>query len=442
MTLRSLFRTLIVISLVISLTACAGTLDQIGAQTFNSLRWASEPVEPAAPAVVESLETARPLKKKESGQRLFSASAALDDEERFVRLYKSANPAVVNIQVTTSPVTSDTQGWVTPPGDEGQNMPPLPFQFSWPGTPHFQPFPLSGQGSGFVFDRDGHIVTNHHVIAQADAITVIFSDGTEVDAELVGADPNTDLAVIRVDPAEAPPLEPLPLGSSADLAVGQIVISIGNPFGLSGSMSTGIISGLGRVLPAAATSFTIPDIIQTDAAINPGNSGGPLLNLDGEVIGVNTAIESRSGGFAGIGYAVPVDTVRGVVPDLIENGEVAHPWLGISGRTLDRETAESMNLDPSQRGVLVVEVVADGPAFKSGLQGSATQTSINGRPSLIGGDVIVGIDGQVVTDFDDLLTTIVHQTEVGQTVTLELFRDGQRQEIDVTLEARPELDTP
>jgi S1-C subfamily serine protease len=262
-----------------------------------------------------------------------------------------------------------------------------------------------------------------------------------VDATLVGTDPDSDLAVILVDPSEVA-LTPVPLGDSDAIKVGQYVIAIGNPFGLSGSMTSGIISGLGRNLPADAAapngrSFSIPDIIQTDAAINPGNSGGPLLSLDGEVIGVNTAIATNVGIFSGVGYAVPVETVEKVIPQLIENGSVQNAWIGISGRELGKNVALAMNLDANQHGVLVIEIVEGGPSAKTGLRGSNGETTLDDFTIPIGGDVIVAIDGVKVEKFDDLLSYIVQDAEVGQTVTLTVLRDGAEVQVPITLEARP-----
>jgi S1-C subfamily serine protease len=342
-------------------------------------------------------------------------------QDILVNLYERVNPAVVNIRVKTA--------------SSGQNLPD--------NLPENHPFfgPQYGQGSGFVYDLDGHIITNNHVVGSAEQITVIFADGAEVDATLVGTDPDSDLAVIKVDlPAER--LTAVPIGDSNSLKVGQYVIAIGNPFGLDGSMTSGIISGLSRTLPsdvrtAIGNRFSIPNIIQTDAAINPGNSGGPLLNLAGEVIGVNTAIATNDGTFSGVGYAVPAATVQRVVPQLIAQGEIRHPWIGISGREMNRALAEAMGLEADQRGVLVVETIANGPAAKAGVRGSNQQVTIDGAPVAIGGDIIVTINDQPITVFDTLLSYIVQRTAVGETVTLTVLRNGELIDLPLTLEARP-----
>ncbi|MEZ4643417.1 MAG: trypsin-like peptidase domain-containing protein [Chloroflexota bacterium] len=360
----------------------------------------------------------------------------LTEEQTLISLYENVNPSVVSIQVFSS-------GSLFGESELPEGHPSVPgFPTDPQETDPTLPYIQQAQGSGFIYSSDGYIVTNNHVVSGADAITVVFYEGTEADATLVGTDPDSDLAVIKVEDVNSELLQPVPLGDSDALKVGQFVVAIGNPFGLANSMTTGIVSGLGRTLPAESTtpdgtSFNIPAIIQTDAAINPGNSGGPLLNLQGEVIGVNTAIESPVEGFAGVAYAIPAKTVWQVVPQLIANGRIQHPWLGILGGTLDNDLAEAMNLAAGQRGVIISEVVQDGPAAKAGLRGGDADVQIDGLTARIGGDIIVAIDEQPVMEFDDLLTYIVQETGVGQTVTIVILRDGEQQTIDVTLEARP-----
>jgi 2-alkenal reductase len=312
-------------------------------------------------------------------------------ERVFIDLYQRVNPAVVSVNLT------------------------------------------SGGGSGFVIDPDGYIVTNNHVIAEGGPIVVGFADGSTYDAELVGADSQADLALLKID---ATGLTALPLGDSDALEVGQLVVAIGSPFGLDNTMTTGIVSGLSRSLPADSTStlgsyYTIPSVIQTDAAINPGNSGGPLINLAGEVIGINTAIESPVAANSGVGFAVPSTVVKTVITQLRAGGEVTYPWLGISGGTLTSAMAQEMGLDSATRGVLVSDVTAGGPAEAAGLLGGDLETGL-------GGDVITAIDGQTVIQFDDLLSYIVINGTVGQTITLNIVRDGQPQTISVTLGERPD----
>lgn len=299
----------------------------------------------------------------------------------------------------------------------------------------------SGEGSGFVYDTQGHIVTNNHVVEGAQQIVVTFADDTQAAATVVGTDVQSDLAVIRVD-VPANELIPVTLGDSEALRVGQTVIAIGNPFGLEGTMTTGIVSALGRQLPAGSSTpngaqYVIPDIIQTDAAINPGNSGGPLFNLQGQVIGVNTAIESAVRSSSGVGYAVPSNIVANVAPQLISSGRVEHPYLGISGTTLSSQIAQAMGLSADQRGVLISNIVTNGPAAQAGLRGATRQANIDGLTIAIGGDIITSVDGKTVDQFDDLLGYIVQHTQVGQTVTLGILRDGQAQTVQLTLAARP-----
>jgi serine protease Do len=283
------------------------------------------------------------------------------------------------------------------------------------------------------------------VVANASTIEVTFADGASVPAELVGTDPDSDLAVIKVDP-KGLTLQPITVADSTGAKVGQFAVAIGNPFGLEGTMTFGIISALGRSIPAnggndgmfgGGQTYTIPDIIQTDAPVNPGNSGGVLLDLEGQLIGVPTAIESSSGVSAGIGFAVPSAIVAQVVPELIKDGSFEHPYIGISGGTLNPDLAEAMNLPATQRGALVASVTEGGPAAKAGLQGSEDTVQINGRDVQVGGDIIIGIDGQPVTRFDDLVTYLARSGSVGKTVELRIIRNGKEQKVNLTLGQRP-----
>ena len=302
-------------------------------------------------------------------------------------------------------------------------------------------------GSGFVYDTSGHIVTNYHVVAGDDDISITFIDGTVYRATVVGTDQYSDLAVLRVqDDVPTDKLKPLPLGNSSSLRVGQEVVAIGNPFGLSGSMTEGIVSGLNRLIPvyqdplsnAAVPAFSIPDVIQTDAAINPGNSGGPLLDMEGEVIGINSAIFSTTGGFAGIGFAIPSNTIDQVAPSLIATGSYQHPWLGVSGIDMTPEIAEAIGLG-EPRGFLVIEAAPGGPADSAGVQGGDTPAQLDGREIALGGDVILAINDKDIRKIDDVLGYLQQATKVGETVTLTVWRDGQIIQIDVTLGPRPSL---
>lgn len=327
--------------------------------------------------------------------------------------------------------------------------------------------PFFGQalGSGFVYDREGHIITSNHVIfAGSDSrIDVTFTDGTIYRASVVGTDIYSDLAVLQLEDVPEEKLVPLPLGNSSTLNVGQPVAAIGNPFGLSGSLSEGIISGLDRLIPAQAASpeeepptnssspspfppiplpqqppatFSIPNVIQTSAPINPGNSGGPLLNMQGQVIGINTAIFSVTGTFAGVGFAIPSNTIAKVVPVLIEEGFYPHPWIGVSGTDMTPEIAEAIGLE-EPRGFLVISIQDGSPASRAGIQEGSNETVLPRREIPLGGDVILSIDGITVRKLDDLLGYLEQSTQVGQIVSLGIWRDGETTEVDLTLTARP-----
>jgi serine protease Do len=309
--------------------------------------------------------------------------------------------------------------------------------------PNLGPGQQTALGSGFVWDTAGHIVTNNHVVDGATQISVTFADGTTASAKLVGADPDSDLAVIQVS-VPASQLHPVQVGDSTQVKVGQFAIAIGNPYGEQNTMTTGIISALGRSLPVEnpvsvtqGGTYSIPDVIQTDASINPGNSGGVLLNSDGQVIGVTAAIESPNGTSAGIGFAIPSAIVQRVIPALIKTGHYDHPYLGISGTTLKPGAAQAMNLKSDQRGALVISVTPNGPSAKAGVQGGNSQTTVNGLQAQIGGDVITAIDNQPVKSFDDIVAYLARSTNVNQTVTLTILRNGKEQTIKVILSARP-----
>jgi 2-alkenal reductase len=308
-----------------------------------------------------------------------------------------------------------------------------------------QEFYSQGQGSGFIWDGKGDIVTNNHVVAGADLIYVTFYDGTTVQGSVIGADPDSDLAVVEVD-MPANQLQPVQIADSTQVKVGQLAVAIGNPFGLQGTMTVGFVSALGRLLPAdtqavAGTSYSIPDIIQTDASINPGNSGGVLVDRDGNVIGVTSAIVSSIGISAGIGFAIPTVIVQKVVPSLIKTGHYDHPWLGISALSMTPDLAKAMGLAAQQRGVLIVEVFSGSPSEKAGLRGSDRQVTINGALAGVGGDVITGVDGRAIRAFDDLVTYLARSTEIGQTVTLTVLSQGKEKVVKVTLAARPKSAT-
>jgi 2-alkenal reductase len=299
---------------------------------------------------------------------------------------------------------------------------------------------VSSQGSGFVWDTQGHIVTNNHVVENAYNITVTFSDGTTTTAEVVGTDVQSDLAVIKVDPTGLT-LHPVSLGNSQSVKVGDLVIAIGNPYGLAGSMTQGIVSALSRSLtvdssnPFSSSTYTIPDIIQTDAAVNPGNSGGVLVNTSGEVIGVTSAIQSTTNANAGIAFAIPSHIVERIVPVLIKDGRYQHPSLGLSGITLTANYATEMGLDANTHGVLITNITPGGAADLAGLKETTQQYTRYNRGIIIFGDVITAIDGNPVRTYEDLVSYIFNKTEVGQKVKLTILRDGKEMSVTATLQS-------
>jgi len=338
---------------------------------------------------------------------------AYELEKLLESVYTKVNQSVVNIQVSIPASSFNTEG--------------------------------GGLGSGFIWDTQGHIVTNNHVIEDASRITVTFYDGATVEANLVGTDVDSDLAVIKVDMndmnANGLQLQPVEISDSTQLKVGQIAIAIGNPFGLQGTMTVGFISGLGRLITAndntIGPSYRIPDIIQTDAAVNPGNSGGVLLDRTGKLIGVTNSIATSTGTNAGVGFAIPSAIVQQVIPALIESSHYDHPYLGISLISLTPDLSKAMDLPSTQRGALVETVTADSPADKAGLQGSEDQVTINGQQIGIGGDIIIAFNGQTVKSSDDLITYLARSGAVGETAILTVLRDGKQTELQVTLGVRP-----
>lgn len=375
------------------------------------------------------------------------AQQALPDMPKNDNSFINTNTNNITLSSTNSSGKSSEEGLIKLYDKVDQSVVQVTQDSNLPG--------MSRLGSGFVYDKEGHIVTNYHVV-DGDNINkefdITFIDGSAYKATIVGVDPFAEIAVLKI------PLEnhtqvrenliPLQIGNFSEVSVGQRVAAIGNPFGLSASITEGIVSGLGRVLPALppeigriplvedTPAFSIPNIIQTDAAINPGNSGGPLLNMEGEVIGINTAIFSTTGVYSGVGFAIPSYLIQKVVPFLITTGEYQHAYLGVSGTDIDADIAELMNLQ-NTTGFLVIQVTSGSPAEKAGIRGGDILTEINGREIEFGGDVIIGIDDKPIRKIDDLLSYLDREKKVGENVTLSIVRNGQIQEIDLTLEARP-----
>ena len=291
-----------------------------------------------------------------------------------------------------------------------------------------------GMGSGFVYSDEGYVITNQHVVQDAEKVMITFLDGEAYIGNVVGSDRDLDIAVVKVEPTNTY-LQPIKIGDSSELKVGEKIVAIGNPFGLSGSMTSGIVSQMGRLLPQE-TGYSIPDVIQTDAAINPGNSGGPLINMKGEVVGINTAIQSATGEFSGIGFAVPSNTVKKVVPVLIENGEFKHPWMGISGTDVDPELAKVRELK-SSKGFLVVSVIEGSPAELAGLIGVTETKEMDGREFALDGDIILSIDGKTVRKISDILVHLQREKSIGDEMVLSVNRNGEMLELTMVLEERP-----
>ena len=317
--------------------------------------------------------------------------------------------------------------------------------------PTATPNPLNPQapnatalGSGFVYDKQGHIVTNGHVVGDAKVADVTFVDGNRYTAKVIASDPYSDIAVLQISQNISQPqrqqqllssLKPLVIGNSSNLEVGDQVIAIGNPFGLSDTMTTGIVSGIGRLLPAAAGGFSIPNMIQTDAPINPGNSGGPLLDTQGEMVGMNTAMLSGTNIFSGIGFAIPSDTITKIVPTLIEKGYYPHPYLGLMDGTLTADLAENASIPIDLKGAFVDTITKNGPADKAGIHGRTTDQY--SKKHL--GDIIIAADGHNITKSDDLVNYIGQSKTAGNNLTLTVYRNGHAIDLKVTLAARPSL---
>jgi S1-C subfamily serine protease len=365
---------------------------------------------PAARVVAVPTPTAVPLPANASA----SERAASD-------VYRQVSPSVVFIKVVQNGSSSSRRSQI--PGFPGlPNQPPSGVQVA--------------SGSGFVLDKEGHIVTNDHVVDGADQVEVTFLDGTTVHAKIVGQDASSDLAVIQVD-VNASELQPVELGDSSALVVGQQVFAIGNPFGQLWTLTSGIVSAVGRTIQSGTSNYSIPEVVQTDAAINPGNSGGPLVDSQGRVIGVNAQIESQGGSSSGVGFAIPVNIVKRVAPALIKDGHYNYAWLGVTGTSLTLDLNEAMNLSSDQRGALVIQVASGSPSDKAGVQGGQNQATINGDQVNVGGDVIIAADGQPVTGMDGLIDYLFTSKQPGDKITLTVLRDGQQKDIVVTLDQRP-----
>jgi S1-C subfamily serine protease len=332
------------------------------------------------------------------------AFSITEDEKNNIAVYEKAADGVVNI--TSTAVQMDF---------------------------FFNVLPTQGSGSGAILDTKGHILTNHHVVANAQKLEVALADGSRWPAKLIGSDPDNDLAVIKID-APREKLKVIPMGDSKNLRIGQKVLAIGNPFGFERTLTTGVISSVGRTIRSEVGTL-IEDVIQTDAAINPGNSGGPLLNSDGEIIGINSAIISPSGGNVGIGFAIPVNTAKRLIPELISKGYVTYPWIGATIQTLIPEVAKYLQLK-IERGALIAEVVKGGPADKAGLKGGSQRVQVGNMIVLVGGDIVVKADDQEIKTNEELIR-YVREKKIGNSVTFKVYRKDKFENVKVTLGERP-----
>lgn len=445
----------LLIILTMLLSACSGISAMLPRQSMNATPIVSntenqqnEYTSPQNDTSQGSNNSTSTILEQTSNAPLLESSVIAAYEGVLENIYRQVNPSVVNIRVVQQQAKSsfNLNDLQENPFSNIPGFPDIPGfpsnpENSEPSTPQYS----QSLGSGFVWDTDGHIITNNHVVDGAEKIEVTFHDDTTVSAKIVGSDKFSDLAVLKVDlPAEQ--LHPVAMADSKAVKVGEIAIAIGNPYGLEGTMTTGIISGLGRSLSVesatqSGANYSIPDIIQTDAPINPGNSGGVLVDDKGMVIGVTSAIESNDGSNSGIGFVIPSALVQKIVPSLISTGAYQHSYLGISGVTLTSDLAAAMDLESSQRGALVQEVVPGDPADNAGLKGSARKVTIDGQGFSVGGDVIVGIDNQPIKNMEEIIAYLANNTEVGQKLALTVVRDGKEKSIDVTLAARPSEQT-
>ncbi len=361
---------------------------------------------PPTPQIIVVVATPTPAPLPPISEAVVDANS---EEARRIAIYEQVAPAVVNI--TTQILRTD---------------------FFWGAMPE------EGSGSGFLWDDAGHVVTNYHVIEDATAISVSFGDDVNMTAVVAGSDPQNDLAVLKVDGSIPEGVQPVQVGTSSGLKVGQSAIAIGNPFGqFERTMTEGIISALNRTIETEST--VLRGVIQTDAAINRGNSGGPLLDSGGRLIGVNSAIYSPTGTSAGVGLAIPVDKVNRVVPALIENGRYPHPWLGVEGLGYEISPALARGLQlPVEQGLLIARIYRDSPADKAGVRTAQQEAILGNRRYLIGGDVLTAIDGQPLATWEQLNAYLDEAVAVGQTVTLDILRDGEALELQATLEDTPE----
>ena len=387
----------------------------------------TDPPQPEAPAAAQPQERVIPVANAldpavEVHNDLGFQAMDLDpniivaaQEEVLTEIYDRLVPSVVQVRAYAG----------VPPGTGPGGLPSMPFNFGASG------------GSGFVWDDQGRIVTNHHVIDGAERITVTFSDRMELEAEVLGSDPDSDLAVLQVEETDYP-MPAVELGDSSMVKPGHFAFAIGNPFGQEFTITSGIVSAVGRTIRSGNSQFSIPQVIQTDAPMNPGNSGGPLLDRRGRVIAVSTQIITNAGSSSGIGFAVPIDTAKKVVPTLIEDGKYEYSWLGISGATVTGDLAEANGHARDIRGSLIIDLFPDGPADLGGVTGSESSVEVEGIEYPVGGDIIIGVDGTAIEGMNQLIAYLIDNSRPGDEVQIEVVRHGGKNAtLTVELGTRP-----
>ena len=400
---------LVILSMCIALVAC-GVNDDAGAMV-------EQVPEDGLVDIGDASESSLiPLTALIPDPTMDAESIVAAHEQVFIGVYTDVVPSIVQIR-TSRKIDSQLD---------------VPFMLEADPEDLFQ----RSAGSGFVWDESGHIVTNHHVVADADRVIVMFSDGSEDEAQILGSDPDSDLAVLKIDNSNTD-LFPVTLGSSSEVNVGQIAIAIGSPFGQDFSITSGIVSAVGRTIRSGNSQFSIPKVLQTDAPINPGNSGGPLLDRKGRVVGVNTQIISSTGASSGIGFAVPIDAAKRVIPELIQTGGYKYSWLGISGTSLSPVILELMILPEGTTGALIIEVMPDGPADQGGLIPGDITTTVEGMDYRLGGDIIVSVDGTDIKDMDHLISYLIENTKASDVINMAILRDGVEQILKIELGERP-----
>lgn len=409
---RLLFTTIVTLVTIIAINSCFELLSTTGMLMVWGQQTLSTPSSPSSSQQQQNLAS-------QNQQQQQTSLLPQNDQSTLTTIFKRAQNSVVQITSTVSNPNTNIIINGNPIQSQSERL-----------------------GSGFVYDKQGHIITNSHVVEGVKTVDVTFVDGNTYTAKVMGLDRDNDIAVLQItDDFSQENIVPLSLGNSSKLQVGQQIIAIGNPYGLADTMTTGIISQTGRLLSDPNNQYSIPNTIQIDAPINPGNSGGPLMDIQGQVVGINTAIFSDNGAFSGIGFAIPSNTIVKEVPELIKTGTYKHPWLGVAGSSLTPQIDQAMGLSKNFKGVLISSTISGGPADKAGVKGSSIQEDANGNQILAGGDIITSIDGQPIKRMDDLISYIDGQKKIGDKVNLTVYRDGKIIDLTAILTKRPTATT-